>query len=164
MKKMLAFSSLAVALCLSASVQAASKLDGDVTGDMTIKTTDCTLLSNDVSVKISKTTQGAYACSEVSNSITVGACSTAGATKERTENCSWSDNPADSGNPLNMLPNDTSCGVDSSQPKTFTVKGRIAYIGNSSGGKVAPAAMSGSSAGSNCTAADVRKVSNWPSQ
>lgn len=72
MKKIaLAVLSLAIAPMASAGELAASSTPAPITVSAT---TDCTLLSNDIKVSLSKDVAGGYACNTTSNLIAVTTC------------------------------------------------------------------------------------------
>lgn len=162
MKKTISLSSLAIGLLLAGSANAASNLTGVLSDASSITPIVCTLLSSDVAIKMSKNSAGSYACSEGQNAMYASVCNSSGATKTRTESCSWITVADPAGGPDTYTPNYTECGTTPPNPipnpaPTASVTGRVSFAGTSSGGKVASYSI-----GTTCDAAAARSITIWP--
>ncbi len=96
----------------------------------TVDTTECTLLSEDISVNLSNNVHGAYECT--GNVIVVATCHEGSSLKSRSVKCqNWG---ASAGT---KLYNDAACDTVGTAQWTFSAAAYQAYVASSQGGSVA---------------------------
>ncbi|TRO24085.1 hypothetical protein EQ826_13540 [Ectopseudomonas mendocina] len=115
-----------------------------IPADGVVRTADCTLLGESVTLSLSNNVSGAYSCDEITSTIKVGACHKAGSRKAMTVKCAITV-PADGETPAEY--NDDSCtGVG--EDHTFESSNYRGYVASSRGGSTAAKDLGGA-----CTAA-----------
>ncbi len=107
--------------------------------------TGCELLSEPVTLNLSKNVFGGYQCDLILNSIKVAACHKAGSRKATTLTCQVTGTNADGSSQWN----DTSCAATTD---TFDIADFRAFVASSTGGSVAPAVLGGACADGTVTA------------
>lgn len=101
-----------------------------------VATTDCSLLTEAVTINLSQSVVGAYACNTTDNIIAVATCHPSGRKGSTTVQCSVAD-----GNGCVATP----ATDDDADAGTVEVQGGVAYTGSTEGGRIVGVAAS------NCT-------------
>lgn len=139
MFKNIARLSVVAGLMMSSSAMAGSFGAADSSTTASILPSQCTALSNNVKIQLSKGVFAAYACSDTS--VNAGTCHATGTLKEQTVGCSYTATFDSSGLPTGSIKSDPSCpdwdGSGSAPTNlTGTFNGRLAFVGGSGGGTV----------------------------
>lgn len=148
MKK--ALITIALGFGFSSAVMAADDT-GTVIGT-TVTTTDCSLLTEDVSINLSNSVFGAYACNTTDNVIGIATCHPSG----RKGNVEVSCNPVADPNATPPYVPPAGCALRANPANAndgvMTVQGGLAFTASSAGGRVQGAPAQNCTAGGNTTA------------
>ncbi len=162
MKKILLMPLVVIGMLFAGSASAADDTTTTFTGSTSINDTDCSLLSQRITMTASSNVIAAWHCSTTTNYAYAGACHTGGSTNPRTVACACT---SDGATPPAYTPNNSQCTCDTSgnaTPANVEVTGRQAFGGNSNGGIIAAYALDASGTGT-CTSTTLPAAPNmWP--
>lgn len=135
MNKQIIAALMAAGFCLSAGV--ASAAGTPFTGNIDVADTDCALLSETVTLGVSKSVHGAYACDETLNLVQVAACHEGGS---RAQGAACVDLDTTDGDATGPLP--AGCTAVG-EPAFSTIPDFKAFYASSQGGVMAEYALGG---------------------
>jgi hypothetical protein len=133
MKKLSPLSAIAAGILLSTQVHAANGFSGNTT---TITPNNCAVLDNNITVQLSKDVAAAYNCD--ATSFAAAACHGTGTDKSQTLTCLYYDDDNAANTPNVALPAyaTAGCGAFADPAPTVAYTGRVAFGGDSGGGRV----------------------------
>lgn len=148
MKKLLL--SIVLGFGLTGNLIAADNSGEDIVGAIT--TTDCSLLTEDVTINLSAAVFGSYACNTADNVIGVATCHPQGRKGNVTVACDPVPNPT--ATPPYTPPEGCALRTGSTGPNDgeMTVQGGLAFTASSAGGRVQGAAAANCTTGGNTNA------------
>jgi len=143
MKKLISLFAIIGSLAMSATAMAVDTPTAIASSTTISNVTDCSVLSNDVTVQLSDGVVAAYDCNASPDSVIAGACHTSGTNKSQDFDCTYTSSTDGSGNTIYLTADGCPAwdGTGSEPVATYTNSGVVGFVGGSGGGSVTTQGM-----------------------